>query len=85
MAETEVEVGVSNWNYVEIRNGLESGETVYVVSKAKEDSLNSLFSSMFTQQRVNNRQNNNRQNNNRQQNWNGNAPQMPSGGNGGGR
>ena len=86
MVETEVEVGVSNGNYVEIRSGLESGEKVYAVSKTKEDTLNSVFSSLFTQQRVNNRQNT-RQNNTNRQNWNGNggAPQMPSGGNGGGR
>ena len=82
----EVEIGVSNGNYVEIKSGLESGEKVYAVSKTKEDTLNSVFSSLFTQQRVNNRQNT-RQNNTNRQNWNGNggAPQMPSGGNGGGR
>ncbi len=81
-----VEIGVSNGNYVEIRSGLTEGETVFVESRAKEDSLNSLFSSMFSQQRFNRQGggtnwNQNRQN--RQNNSNGTgggAPAAPSGG-----
>ncbi|MBQ9210377.1 MAG: HlyD family efflux transporter periplasmic adaptor subunit [Clostridia bacterium] len=92
LEQVQVEVGVSNGNYVEIKSGLESGETVYVVSQVKEDSLNGLFSSMFGQTQFN-RQNNNRQNGG-SQNWqnrqnNNNGGSMPSGGapgqNGGGR
>ncbi|MBQ9251031.1 MAG: HlyD family efflux transporter periplasmic adaptor subunit [Clostridia bacterium] len=92
LEQVQVEVGVSNGNYVEIKSGLESGETVYVVSEVKEDSLNGLFSSMFGQTQFN-QQNNNRQNGggqnwqNRQNNNNGGG--APSGGspgqNGGGR
>ena len=95
LEEVQVEVGVSNGNYVEIKSGLKAGETVYTVSEKTEDSLNSLLTGLFGQQQFN-RQNTrqNRQNGdwqNRQNN--GSAPQMPSGGapggstggNGGGR
>lgn len=90
LEQVEVEVGVSNGNYVEIKSGLDSGETVYVESKTEENTLASVFSSMFGQQRFNqnNRNNNNRQWN-RDNNGGGTPPQMPSGsgtgGNGGGR
>ena len=87
LEQTEVEVGVSNGNYVEIKSGLKSGETVYVESKTEENTLASMFSSMFGQQQFN-RQNGTRNSENRQRNWNGTgngtAPQMPSGGNSGG-
>ena len=53
LEEVQVEVGVSNGNYVEIKSGLESGEKVYTVSETKEDSLTSLFAGMFGQQRFN--------------------------------
>ena len=98
--EVKVEVGVSNGNYVEIKSGLEEGETVYAISEEEEDSLNSLLSGLFSQQRVN-QPGGNRQN---RQNWSdrqngggsgnapgGNAPggNAPSGnapsGNGGGQ
>lgn len=91
--EVEVEVGVSNGNYVEIKSGLEEGETVYAVSKAEEDSLNSLLSGIFSQQRVN-QPGRNRQNGSERQNWQnqngGGSTGMPSGGtapggNGGGQ
>ena len=90
LEQVEVEVGVSNGNYVEIKSGLDSGETVYVESKTEENTLASVFSSMFGQQRFNenNRNNYNRQWN-RDNNGGGTPPQMPSGsgtgGNGGGR
>ena len=91
LEEVKVEVGVSNGNYVEIRSGLESGETVYAVSKEKEDALATLFSGMFQQQRFN-RQGGGGNFNRNNSNWNGGQrPQMPSGsgnpggGNGGGR
>lgn len=85
LEEVQVEVGVSNGNYVEIKSGLESDETVYVVSKVEEDSLNSLFAGMFGQQQFNNRQN---QGGSGTRNWdrntnngnNGGTRQAPSGG-----
>ena len=98
LEEVEVEVGVSNGNYVEIKSGLEEGENVYVVSETKEDSLTSLFAGMFGQNQFNRQ--NNRQNGNGNQNWQnrqtnnsggeGGMPAAPSGGgapggNGGGR
>ena len=97
LEEVQVEVGVTNGNYVEIKSGLQSGETVYVVSKTEEDSLSSLFSGLFGQQQFNRpggnwngqRNRENRQNNNNNNSTGGNMPQAPSGGtpgsNGGGR
>ena len=50
-----VTVGVSNGNYVEIRSGVENGETVYAVAAQEEKltGLAGLFSSMFSRQQVN--------------------------------
>ena len=81
MIRREVEVGVSNGNYTEIRSGLEEGETVYAVSTTTEAAtgLNSLFSSMFGGQRINNRNNRNNNNNNQRNNWPSGGT-MPSGG-----
>jgi len=55
MTETPVTVGVSNGNYVEIKDGISEGETVYAVAKQEETAtgLAGLFSSLFSQQRVN--------------------------------
>ena len=53
LEEVEVEVGVSNGNYVEIKAGLSSGETVYVATEEEEDSLTGLLSGLFGQQRFN--------------------------------
>lgn len=75
MEPTAVTVGVSNGNYVEIKEGVQDGETVYAVAKTTEDAsgLNSLFSSMFCSQQVNtpgnSRNNNSTRNNNGS--WNG--------------
>lgn len=69
MTEQPVTVGVSNGNYVEIREGLGEGETVYVVAKQEQEA--SLFAGLFGTQRVNqpmgnfNRQNNGGGNSNR--------------------
>ena len=89
LEQVEVEIGVSNGNYVEIKSGLESGEKVYAVSKTKEDSLSNMFASMFGQTQFN-RPGQTRQTRQNQQNWqNRNSPgtgTAPSGsGNGGGR
>ncbi len=54
MTEQPVTVGVSNGNYVEIKEGLQDGETVYVVAKAEETET-SLFASLFGTQQVVNR------------------------------
>ena len=55
MEAVKVTVGVSNGNYVEIKEGIEDGETVYAVAEQEEEltGLASLFSSLFSRQRVN--------------------------------
>ena len=70
MEEVKVTVGVSNGNYVEIRDGVASGETVYKIAE-KEDTptgLAALFSGMFTNRQLN------RQTNRNWRNQNGNMP-----------
>lgn len=55
MAQKTVEVGVSNGNYVEIRSGVNDGDTVYAV--AKNDAANAMeamFRNMFGSQQINN-------------------------------
>ena len=52
MTEQPITVGVSNGNYVEIREGLSEGETVYVVAKT-EESDGGLFAGLFGTQQVN--------------------------------
>ena len=42
-----VKTGVSNGNYVEITQGLRSGDTVYVAVKAEDNSTSSLLSNLF--------------------------------------
>jgi len=55
MEEVAVTVGVSNGNYVEIKEGVTAGETVYKVAEKKEEAtgLAALFSGLFSNQRVN--------------------------------
>lgn len=54
MTKENVEVGVSNGNYVEIKSGVISGETIYTEAKAKEaDALTGLLSGMFGSQQIN--------------------------------
>lgn len=49
----DVEVGVSNGNYVEIRSGLNAGDTAYVeVKTAGMSEIAAMMSSMFGSQRV---------------------------------
>lgn len=52
MTEQPITVGVSNGNYVEIKEGLSEGETVYVVAKT-EESDGGLFAGLFGTQQVN--------------------------------
>lgn len=52
MTEQPVTVGVSNGNYVEIREGLSEGQTVYAVAK-KEESDGGLLAGLFGTQQVN--------------------------------
>lgn len=95
LEEVQVEVGVSNGNYVEIKSGLKAGETVYTVSEKTDDSLNSLLTGLFGQQQFNRQNRQNRQNGDWQnrQNGGGSQNQTPGGGtpgaapggNGGGR
>ena len=55
MEEVTVTVGVSNGNYVEIKDGVASGETVYKVAEKEEEvtGLAALFSGLFTNRQVN--------------------------------
>ena len=52
MTERAVTVGVSNGNYVEIKEGLSDGDTVYVIAKKEEES-GGLLSGLFGTQQVN--------------------------------
>ena len=89
LEEVQVEVGVSNGNYVEIKSGLRANDTVYAVAKATQtaSTLNSLFSGMFGTQQINNNRNTFRNNNNTNRQNNGGS--MPGGnapgGSGGGQ
>ena len=54
MVETPVTVGVSNGNYVEIKEGVSEGETVYAVVKQEEDStVGGILAGLFGTQQVN--------------------------------
>jgi len=55
MEQVEVTVGVSNGNYVEIKSGVTSGETVYKVAEKEEQAsgLAGLFSGLFGNTQVN--------------------------------
>lgn len=55
MEEVTVTVGVSNGNYVEIKEGVTSGETVYKIAEKEEEvtGLAALFSGLFTNRQVN--------------------------------
>ena len=55
MEEVTVTVGVSNGNYVEIKDGVTAGETVYKIAEKEEEAtgLAALFSGMFTNRQVN--------------------------------
>ena len=54
MESTPITVGVSNGNYVEIKEGVTDGETVYVIAKTEEAStVAGLLSGLFGSQRVN--------------------------------
>lgn len=84
MTENEVEVGVSNGNYVEIKSGVNAGDTVYAEAKTETTStMASLFSGIFGSQQINNGGRQNRQQNNGNgTNSNRERPSgnMPSGG-----
>lgn len=88
MTPSPVEVGVSNGSYVEIRSGLNSGDTVYAETRVEAGAtgLAGLMQSMFGGQRImpgaggfNNRQNRTNTNTNRD------FGNMPGGFGGGGR
>lgn len=55
MVQVSVTVGVSNGNYVEIKDGINSGETVYKIAEKEEEvtGLAALFSGLFTNRQVN--------------------------------
>ena len=52
MTEQEITVGVSNGNYVEIKSGVEDGETVYAIAEVEEES-GGLLSGLFGGQQIN--------------------------------
>ncbi len=90
MTENEVEVGVSNGNYVEIRSGLKDGDTVYAESATETTStMASLFSGIFGGQQINgggrqSTQRNSELTTQRNSERNGSGSGMPSGGGSGG-
>ena len=81
MEQVAVTVGVSNGNYVEIREGVDAGETVYKIAEKEEEltGLAGLFSGMFSNTRVN--RNTNRNRNNQGGSWNSEFGGMPDMGN----
>ena len=80
---TYVKTGVSNGNYVEIRDGLKSGDTVYVAVETTTDSFSSLLSGLFGSQQFNRQQNRTRNTNNSER-WNNSNPGSGNPGSGGG-
>lgn len=70
MEQVAVTVGVSNGNYVEIKDGVSSGETVYKIAEKEEQQtgLAGLFSSLFSSTQVNRPSN---------RNWSGGSGDMP--------
>ena len=66
MVEVTVTVGVSNGNYVEIKEGISPGETIYKIAEKEEEptGLAALFSGLFTNRQVNRPNNRNWQNRN---------------------
>ena len=81
MEQIAVTVGVSNGNYVEIREGVAAGETVYKIAEKEEEltGLAGLFSGMFSSTQVN--RNTNRNRNNQGGSWNSEFGGMPDMGN----
>ena len=88
MIPVPVEVGVSNGSYVEIRSGVNSGDTVYAETKveAAATGLEGLMQRMFNQQRIMPGAGGaNRPNWNNNNNTNRDFSNMPGGFGGGGR
>ena len=85
MEQVAVTVGVSNGNYVEIREGVAAGETVYKIAEKEEEltGLAGLFSGMFSSTQVH--RNTNRNRNNQGGSWNSEFGGMPDMGNAPGR
>ena len=87
MTEVPVTVGVSNGNYVEIRDGVNEGDEVFAIAKTDTtSSMASALSSLFGSQQINNRGNSTRNNrtNNSYSNGGGNMPRSNSPGSRGG-
>ena len=53
MREQEITVGISNGNYVEIKAGLNDGDTVYVVKEQEENTVASILAGIFGNRQVN--------------------------------
>lgn len=83
LARANVEIGVSNGNYVEIRSGVKAGDTVYVeVKETSASRMAQMMSSMFGSQNVRPGQGSQRQ---QWREQNGGGPGGFGGDNGGGR
>ena len=52
ITQTYITTGVSNGNYVEIKDGLKSGDTVYAVVENETDAVTNMFAGLFGGQRV---------------------------------
>lgn len=52
VSQTYITTGVSNGNYVEIRDGLKSGDTVYTVVEKETDAVSNMFAGLFGGQRI---------------------------------
>lgn len=80
MEEVKVTVGVSNGNYVEIKEGVTSGETIYKIAEKEETptGLAALFSGAFTNRQVNRQNNSNWRNRNNMDMPGGNAGDFPA-------
>ncbi len=77
MREQAISVGVSNGNYVEVKEGLSEGQTVYAVAEAEEET--SLLAQLFGSQQVNTPGSRGGQSNNGGRNG-GSTGERPSGG-----
>lgn len=52
VSQTYITTGVSNGNYVEIKDGLKDGDTVYTVVEQETDTVSNMFAGLFGGQRI---------------------------------
>ncbi len=82
MEQVAVKVGVSNGNYVEIKEGITAGETVYKIAEKEEETtgIAALFSGLFTNRQVNRNNRNSRNGSNQDFGSMPDMGSMPGGG-----